>query len=56
MIALHSFGSVGIGTIMAAILVGSELGVINHHFAIYRDHLYKRNLEGSKSEEEKDVV
>ncbi len=34
---LHSFGSVGIGTIIAAILVGSVLQVITRHFGAWRD-------------------
>ncbi len=37
---LHRLGSVGIGTVLAAILVGTELGVINKLFGSYRDRLF----------------
>ena len=37
LIALHELGSVGVGTIVAAILVGTILGVINKKFGKYRD-------------------
>ena len=34
--ALHSLGSVGIGTIIAAILVGTLVGVVNRAFGKQR--------------------
>lgn len=37
LIAIHSLGSVGIGTIIAAILVGTELKFITQFFGKYRD-------------------
>lgn len=48
---LHSLGSVGIGTILAAILVGIVLGFINRHFGGWRD-----SLLSSRADEEDDVV
>lgn len=39
LIALHSMGSVGIGTVIAAVLVGAVLGVINRRFGEKRDRL-----------------
>lgn len=36
---LHTLGSVGIGTIIAAVLVGSLVGVINRTFGKKRDIL-----------------
>jgi len=39
LIALHSFGSVGVGTIIAAFLVGTILGQINKRFGAWRDRL-----------------
>lgn len=41
LIVLHSPGSVGIGTIAAAILVGFLLGIINRNFGARRDALYQ---------------
>ncbi|MGN0361784.1 MAG: YitT family protein [Bilifractor sp.] len=40
LIALHSLGAVGIGTIIAAILVGTEVGIINKQFGDRRDRLF----------------
>ena len=40
LIAIHSVGSVGIGTVMAAVLVGFVLGSVTKAFGIWRDHLY----------------
>lgn len=40
LIAIHSVGSVGIGTVMAAILVGFVLGLVTKAFGTWRDHLY----------------
>lgn len=42
-IALHSFGSVGVGTIISAVLVGTVLGFINKKFGFWRDNLLKSN-------------
>lgn len=39
LIVLHSMGSVGIGTVIAAVLVGAVLGVINRRFGEKRDRL-----------------
>lgn len=39
LIALHTLGSVGVGTIAAAILVGTILGIINRRFGTRRDIL-----------------
>lgn len=39
LIALHSFGSVGVGTVIAAFLVGTILGQINKYFGAWRDRL-----------------
>lgn len=43
-IAIHSIGSVGIGTIAAAFLVGAVLGVINKRFGKRRDRLLNGTL------------
>ena len=40
LIAIHSVGSVGIGTVMAAVLVGFVLGMVTKAFGTWRDHLY----------------
>ena len=40
LIAIHSVGSVGIGTVMAAVLVGFALGLVTKAFGTWRDHLY----------------
>jgi uncharacterized membrane protein YczE len=37
--ALHKLGSVGVGTVMAAVLVGTILGIITKHFGKWRDRL-----------------
>lgn len=39
LLMLHSFGSVGIGTVIAAVLVGAILGQINKSFGAKRDAL-----------------
>ncbi len=39
LIAIHSMGSVGAGTIIAAFLVGFNLGIINRKFGAWRDKL-----------------
>lgn len=39
LIFIHSLGSVGIGTVIAAFLVGFILGIINKAFGKYRDRL-----------------
>lgn len=36
---LHNLGSVGVGTIIAAILVGTLVGIINRAFGKQRDKL-----------------
>ncbi len=38
LLALHELGSVGVGTVVAAILVGTILGIINKKFGKYRDN------------------
>ena len=43
LVVLKTFGSVGIGTIIAAILVGSVLGIITKFFGAKRDMLLQRN-------------
>lgn len=40
---LHNLGSVGIGTIIAAILVGTLVGIINRAFGKQRDVLLGKN-------------
>ena len=42
---LHSLGSVGIGTIIAAVLVGTLVGLINRAFAKQRDQLLGKTTE-----------
>ncbi len=39
LIVLHGLGSVGIGTVLAAVLVGVVLGIINGRFGEKRDHM-----------------
>jgi uncharacterized membrane protein YczE len=39
LIATHSLGSVGIGTVVAAVLVGVILGFLNRRFGAWRDKL-----------------
>jgi uncharacterized membrane protein YczE len=41
---LHNLGSVGVGTIIAAILVGTLVGIINRAFGKQRDKLLGKNL------------
>jgi uncharacterized membrane protein YczE len=36
---LHGLGSVGIGTVIAALLVGIELNMVTHRFGAWRDSL-----------------
>lgn len=42
LIMIHSLGSVGAGTVIAAFLVGFILGIINKAFGKYRDKLLKK--------------
>ena len=44
---LHSLGSVGAGTIIAAILVGTLVGIINRAFGRQRDALLGKNEEAA---------
>lgn len=46
-VLLHSFGSVGLGTVLAAVLVGIVLGFINRCFGPWRDSLLSREGEDS---------
>ncbi len=48
---LHSFGSVGIGTVIAAFLVGIVLGFVNRHFGNWRDDLLSRNEDSEEAED-----
>lgn len=50
--ALHSLGSVGIGTIIAAILVGTLVGVVNRAFGKQRDKLLGKTDEAAVSDDE----
>lgn len=43
LIVLHTMGSVGLGTVIAAVLVGTVLGVLNRHFGAWRDNLMKKD-------------
>ncbi len=45
LIALHRLGSVGAGTVIAAVLVGLELHAITHHFGAARDRLLNKQNE-----------
>lgn len=45
LIVLKAFGSVGIGTVVAAVLVGAILGVINRKFGEQRDMLLKGKIQ-----------
>lgn len=45
LIAVHSLGSVGVGTVIAAVLVGAELGVINKAFGEQRDRLLGKTAD-----------
>ena len=40
--ALHNFGSVGIGTVIAAVLVGLILGFITKKFAKVKEKVYRK--------------
>lgn len=44
LIALHTPGSVGIGTVAAAILVGTVLGMITKRFGLWRDTLLGNHI------------
>jgi uncharacterized membrane protein YczE/CBS domain-containing protein len=46
---LHSLGSVGIGTVIAAVLVGSILKIITKYFGKARDRLLYKTQETEKS-------
>ena len=50
--ALHSLGSVGISTIIAAILVGTLVGVVNRAFGNQRDKLLGKTDEAAVSDDE----
>lgn len=45
LIFLHGLGSVGIGTVIAALLVGIELRMITHRFGCWRDKLLGKQSE-----------
>ena len=45
LIFLHGLGSVGIGTVIAALLVGIELRMITHRFGRWRDKLLAKQFE-----------
>lgn len=45
LIVLKAFGSVGVGTVVAAVLVGAILGVINRKFGEQRDMLLKGKIQ-----------
>ena len=45
LICLHGLGSVGIGTVIAALLVGIELRMITHRFGRWRDKLLGKQSE-----------
>jgi CBS-domain-containing membrane protein len=47
---LHSLGSVGIGTVIAAVLVGFELKLITKRFGNARDKILKRTSTSGKSD------
>lgn len=49
---LHSLGSVGIGTIIAAVLVGTLVGIINRAFGRQRDRLLGKTDEPVATAEE----
>lgn len=44
LIFLHGLGSVGIGTVIAALLVGIELRMVTHRFGRWRDNLLGKKL------------
>lgn len=47
LIFIKSFGSVGIGTIIAAVLVGTELGFLSKWFGKQRDRWLGKNMKGA---------
>lgn len=49
---LHTLGSVGAGTIIAAVLVGTLVGILNRAFGKQRDKLLGKEDETAVSEEE----
>lgn len=49
---LHNLGSVGAGTIIAAILVGTLVGIINRAFGKQRDKLLGKTVENAASSAE----
>lgn len=49
LVCLHNLGSVGVGTIIAAFLVGTLVGVINRAFGKKRDELLGKNDEADVS-------
>jgi uncharacterized membrane protein YczE len=49
LIVLHSLGSVGIGTVMAAVLVGVVLGRITHFWKRYKRKQQKRKAYNQKN-------
>jgi uncharacterized membrane protein YczE len=56
---LHGFGSVGIGTVVAAVLVGIILGRMNKAFGSYRDKILGIENGGSSetaAEKSRDAV
>lgn len=44
LITIHAFGSIGMGTIVAAILVGIEVKVLNKYLGHVRDNLLGQNI------------
>lgn len=50
LIVLHNLGSVGVGTIIAAILVGTLVGIINRAFGKQRDKLLGKTDETAAAE------
>lgn len=48
---LHSLGSVGIGTVVAAILVGMIVGIINRAFGKQRDQLLGKTEDAAPAQE-----
>lgn len=55
LIFIHNLGSVGIGTVIAAFLVGFILGIINKVFGKYRDKLLgKAKIADDTAESDKD--
>lgn len=53
---LHSLGSVGVGTIIAAILVGTLVGIINRAFGRQRDRLLGKTDEPVATAEAQEFV